>query len=93
MVDCTNGNFIAFYCHRCADRLNLGPYVPRRVVCTDGRVRAKPKRYRIFRSYADPNRADETIRTGVTLAEAQKHCKDPLTRQEGVWFDGYAEER
>ena len=48
-----------------------------------------------------------TIKTGLTLAEAQAHCSDPetssktamtakaraYTRQRGQWFDGYMEMR
>jgi len=49
--------------------------------------------YMIFRSYApSQNREEETIKTGLTLEEAQKHCQDPSTRKDGVWFDGYTEE-
>ena len=31
------------------------------------------------------------IRRGLTLQEAQSHCRDPKTSGEG-WFDGYTEE-
>lgn len=62
--------------------------------------------YTIRRRYADENRSAEVIRTGVTLAEAQRHCQDPetssrtatsseaaaRTRQFGEWFDGYDRE-
>lgn len=34
---------------------------------------------------------NETIRTGLTLEEAQDHCEDPSTHGDG-WFDGYQEE-
>lgn len=47
--------------------------------------------------------AKRTIETGLTLEEAQAHCKDPetssstcrkaanvrRTQQRGAWFDGY----
>jgi hypothetical protein len=57
--------------------------------------------YRIIRHYF---RSDHrTIRTGLTLWEARKHCNDPetssnrctsaagrrRTRRMGAWFDGY----
>jgi len=57
--------------------------------------------YKIIRMYRD--KADRrTIKTGLTLEEAQAHCKDPetssstctkpagrrRTRQHGPWFDG-----
>lgn len=61
--------------------------------------------YRIVRMYKgdDPHRI---IKTGLTLKEAQAHCKDPETssstcaelnnmdhtREHGDWFDGYEEE-
>lgn len=44
--------------------------------------------YRIVRFYRDGTKVD-IIERGVSLEEAQKHCSDPATRQEGVWFDGY----
>ena len=53
--------------------------------------------YEIRRFYA-PHRFESfmvnnvPIRTGLTLEEAQEHCSDPETREEGEWFDGYAEE-
>jgi hypothetical protein len=49
--------------------------------------------YKIFRSF-NPSlkRENETIKTGLTLEEAQEHCQDPNTREDGVWFDGYTEE-
>ena len=43
---------------------------------------------------------DRVIKRGLTLEEAQEHCRDPETsgstcsdmRERGQWFDGYAEE-
>ena len=48
-----------------------------------------------------------TMKTGLTLEEAQSHCKDPetssstcksvknlaYTEQRGAWFDGYEEQK
>lgn len=65
--------------------------------------------YQIKRSYFDQDRApdgDHIIETGLTLHEAQAHCKDPETSSRtcksksarahtelyGAWFDGYEEE-
>ena len=62
--------------------------------------------YRIVRMYAHPSMSSEWIDTGLTLEEAQAHCKDPetssktatspsltnLTHLFGDWFDGYEEE-
>lgn len=60
--------------------------------------------YKIIRFFQ--NRASLTIETGLTLEEAQAHCKDPETSSRtattkvgtartvvfGPWFDGYSEE-
>ena len=62
--------------------------------------------YRIVRMYQNPSIVSEWIDTGLTLEEAQEHCKDPetssrtatsliltkLTHLFGEWFDGYEEE-
>ena len=48
--------------------------------------------YNIIRSYHPSlEKRDKTIRRGLTLEQAQKHCKDPGTRKDGEWFDGYSE--
>ena len=53
----------------------------------------KPVTYCIIRVYHPAlERRDEIMRTGLTLAEAQAHCKDPLTRKENVFFDSYDKE-
>jgi len=55
--------------------------------------------YKIVRFYAD-SRSNRTITRGLTLDEAQEHCKNPETssftcsnakgrRVGGTWFDGY----
>jgi hypothetical protein len=55
--------------------------------------------YRITRFYFD--RDNVTVKEGLTLEEAQTHCKDPETSSRtatapndagGTWFDGYEEE-
>lgn len=59
--------------------------------------------YRIVRHYF--KKGKRVIARGLTLEEAQKHCKDPetssrtatsakarrITKQNGPWFDGYEE--
>lgn len=62
--------------------------------------------YKIVRMYFNRDIPKRTINRGLTLEQAQKHCKDPetssstctkshnkrRTRQLGAWFDGYTEE-
>ena len=50
--------------------------------------------YKIIRFYREENHPNhrKVIKTGLTLEEAQKHCKDPKTRKEEVWLDGYEKE-
>jgi len=61
--------------------------------------------YKIVRGYFNNSRK-RTIKTGLTLEQAQEHCRDPetssstaqsavarkRTRQHGPWFDGYTQE-
>jgi hypothetical protein len=61
--------------------------------------------YQIRRFY-QRDRYPETIKTGLTLEQAQEHCEDPETssttakstmavehtEKYGDWFDGYDEE-
>ena len=63
--------------------------------------------YRIIREYLDSNRRARTIRRGLTLDEAQSHCRDPetasstatglaarrITRRCGPWRDTYSYDR
>lgn len=49
--------------------------------------------YKIVRHfYPHLDKPNELIKTGLTEEEAQEHCSDPDTREEGEWFDGYTEE-
>jgi hypothetical protein len=50
--------------------------------------------YKIIRFYSDSDddRNGEIIATGLTLEEAQAHCKREDTHEVGVWFDGYTQE-
>ena len=46
--------------------------------------------YKIVRFYAPHlNRNSRVILRGLTLEEAQQHCRDSKTRKAGEWFDGY----
>lgn len=51
--------------------------------------------YRVIRFYADETHPHhgEIIRERLTLSEARAHCQRDDTHVEGVWFDGYTEER
>ena len=50
------------------------------------------QKYRIVRMWSAHNDT-KVIKRGLTLKKAQAHCKDPSTREAGVWFDGYEEEK
>lgn len=60
----------------------------------------KEPTYKIVRKYAPGSGGwqskhpdhNKVIDTGLTLDEAQTHCKDPATHEKGVWFDCYYEE-
>lgn len=66
----------------------------------------EPATYRIVRRYQSDDYAPETVKTGLTLDEAQAHCHDPetssssatlaegtaRTARRGPWFDGYEKE-
>ena len=47
--------------------------------------------YKIVRFYASGRKS--VIKSGQTLAEAQRHCQDPSTSKPGKWFDGYTREQ
>ncbi len=61
--------------------------------------------YKVVRQYFNRDIPRRTIKTGLTLQQAQKHCSDPetssstckgqvgraRTRKLGQWFDSYTE--
>ena len=48
--------------------------------------------YNIVRSYHPSlEKRDRIVQRGLTLEQAQDHCRNPKTREEGQWFDGYSE--
>lgn len=49
------------------------------------------QRYKIERFYSDGRRNKRVIKRGLTLKQAQTHCRSPKTRGKG-WFDGYTKE-
>ena len=46
--------------------------------------------YKILRFHV--TKATRVIYRGLTLEQAQAHCHNPKTSQDGVWFDGYEAE-
>lgn len=62
--------------------------------------------YRIVRMYQNAYIPSRVVKRGLTLEEAQAHCRDPetssrtatgydaqrITMAYGPWFDGYEEE-
>ena len=60
-------------------------------------------RYKIIRMYCDASISSRVITRGLSLADAQEHCRDPetssstatsshakqRTKRCGPWFDGY----
>lgn len=62
--------------------------------------------YKIIRFYQRYDQPKRVIKRGLTLEEAQAHCRDPetssstctssegrrRTEERGPWFDGYNEE-
>jgi len=44
--------------------------------------------YKIIRMYKIGDRRPRTIKKGLTLEEAQEHCRNPKTRGK-TWFDGF----
>ena len=51
------------------------------------------KLYKIVRFWSpDHERPNKVMETGLTLDEAQAHCKNPSTAKKGVYFDGYTAE-
>jgi hypothetical protein len=61
--------------------------------------------YKVVRMFQRDGHGKRTIKSGLTLEEAQAHCRDPqtssstatgakarrYTEQHGPWFDGYEE--
>ena len=46
--------------------------------------------YKIIRYYK--NKTNKIIKTGLSLKDAQKHCTNPNTEKDLIFFDGYTEE-
>lgn len=52
-------------------------------------MKTPQEKYNIVRFFSKEGKKSKIIKTGLSLMQAQKHCEDPTTRKEGVWFDGY----
>ena len=48
-------------------------------------------KYFIYRYFQKEGKQKQLIASGLSLAEAQKHCQDPATAKAGKWFDGYTD--
>tara|TARA_R100000808_G_C2130759_1_gene140014 strand:- start:364 stop:561 length:198 start_codon:yes stop_codon:yes gene_type:complete len=49
--------------------------------------------YMIVRHFhPSQGRRNKVMLRGLTEKQAQEHCSDPRTREEGVYFDGYTKE-
>ena len=48
--------------------------------------------YSIIRFYKERHKPSRVIKRGLTLEQAQAHCRNPSTQKEGEWFDGYESE-
>lgn len=50
--------------------------------------------YTIVRSFHPSlDKKDRVMLRGLTLEQAQTHCRNPKTRLDGVYFDGYTESK
>ena len=61
--------------------------------------------YKIVRQYQRDHTLKRTIKSGLTLEQAQAHCRDPetssstctrsarkrITKRNGAWFDSYTD--
>lgn len=62
--------------------------------------------YKVVRMYFNDHKRDRVVKRGLTLKEAQTHCRNPQTSSStctspeavartnrcGPWFDGYSKE-
>jgi hypothetical protein len=46
--------------------------------------------YKIYRYYKSGRK--KLVKIVSSLEIAQLHCKDPRTKKDGVWFDGYTKD-
>lgn len=52
----------------------------------------KNQQYKIIRYYSKEGKLPKEITRGLTLEEAQTHCRQPDTSKYGKWFDGYTKQ-